>query len=168
MLLQLRRQGRAPPIDRALDAGELIELGLHETAREIGLTHDDGTAACRGLQLDDAVEVIADFRVDEAVALEFEQEVLPAPGRFLPSRLRLRPAPVTVDPGPRPDCPAQLAIRDLRRGVSAAHSPYFMREYAVGARKLLVMLAMIGPSRSLSARFACHSGSFWNALHLRS
>jgi hypothetical protein len=43
---------------------------------------------------------------------------------------------------------------------------YFSAEKGVGVRIWLLMLATMGPSRSLSSRTLCQAGSFWNAVHL--
>src|SRR5579862_1648098 len=42
---------------------------------------------------------------------------------------------------------------------------YLTEEKAVGRRNALVMLAMIGPSFSLSSRALCQAGSAWNEFH---
>jgi pimeloyl-ACP methyl ester carboxylesterase len=42
---------------------------------------------------------------------------------------------------------------------------YFSAEKDVGVRIWLLMLATMGPSRSLSSRTLCQAGSFWNAVH---
>ena len=44
-------------------------------------------------------------------------------------------------------------------------SPHFTDEKAAGCRIVLLMLATIGPSFSLSARPEIHAGSAMNALH---
>jgi hypothetical protein len=41
---------------------------------------------------------------------------------------------------------------------------YFSCEKGVGVRIWLLMLATMGPSRSLSSRTLCQAGSFWNAV----
>src|SRR5262245_61737141 len=43
---------------------------------------------------------------------------------------------------------------------------YFSAEKGVGVSIWLLMLATMGPSRSLSSRTLCQAGSFWNAVHL--
>ena len=53
-----------------------------------------------------------------------------------------------------------------RRADVLARPNYFNAENAVGVRIWLVMLATMGPSRSLSSRILCQAGSFWNAVHL--
>ena len=49
VLLQIRGQGRPPPVDRALESRQLVELGLGQAAREIGLTQNRGALATQGL-----------------------------------------------------------------------------------------------------------------------
>jgi hypothetical protein len=52
----------------------------------------------------------------------------------------------------------------LKRGCGTLI--YFSAEKDVGMRIWLLMLATMGPSRSLSSRALCQAGSFWNAVHL--
>jgi hypothetical protein len=51
------------------------------------------------------------------------------------------------------------------RNVLAEALIYFSAEKDVGVRIWLLMLATMGPSRSLSSRTLCQAGSFWNAVH---
>src|SRR6267143_7011512 len=74
VLLQIPGQGRPPPIDRSLDSRQLVEFGLNEAAREIGLTQNRGTLATQGLQLDETMVRIPGVGVCEGIALELEQE----------------------------------------------------------------------------------------------
>lgn len=55
VLLQIPGQGRPPPIDRSLDSRQLVEFGLDEAAREIGLSENRGTMTTQGLQLDETM-----------------------------------------------------------------------------------------------------------------
>jgi len=73
VLLQIPGQRWPPPIDRSLDSRQLVELGLDEAAREIGLAQNPGTVAAQGLQLDEAMVRIPRVGVYQAIALELEQ-----------------------------------------------------------------------------------------------
>src|SRR5262249_37239901 len=48
---------------------------------------------------------------------------------------------------------------------AAGHRRHFTAENAVGCRNMFLIEATIGPSRSLSARLASHSGSLANLFH---
>src|SRR2546425_1039040 len=48
---------------------------------------------------------------------------------------------------------------------AAGHRRHFTAENAVGCRNMFLIEATIGPSRSLSARLASHSGSVANLFH---
>src|SRR5262249_61706264 len=48
---------------------------------------------------------------------------------------------------------------------AAGHRRPFTAENAVGCRNMFLIEATIGPSRSLSARLASHSGSLANLFH---
>src|SRR5882762_8840145 len=103
VLLQIPGQGRPPPIDRSLDSRQLVEFGLDEAAREIGLSENRGTMTTQGLQLDETMVRIPGVGVYESVALELEQESLLGVHGLLPPRLGSRPAPIVVCLGPGPD-----------------------------------------------------------------
>lgn len=66
------------------------------------------------------------------------------------------------DEGTRPAARISAAGVHAVAGIAAR---YLTDENAVGCRKLLVIVATIGPSFSVSARFAIHSGSAMKAFH---
>src|ERR1700740_2810982 len=84
-----------------------------------------------------------------------------AASKFLRIRTPFSPSkPLLIEP--------ETARRQARPAPDGQRLPryrHFTDENAVGVRNMLLTLARIGPSRSLSARAEIHAGSAWNAVH---